>query len=65
MYSSKRDAIIYGDNIPLYRILYIKKTLKKLDEMVKKEIKKQNRKKAILGNKIYENGVNGINMNLE
>jgi hypothetical protein len=63
MYSSKRDAFIYGDDIPLYRILYIKNTLKKVDKMIKKEIKKQNRKKNIVGNKIYENGVNGINVN--
>jgi hypothetical protein len=53
MYSSKRDALIYGDNIPLYRILYIKRTLKKLDEMIKKGIKEQNRKKTL--NEIYEN----------
>jgi hypothetical protein len=67
MYSSKRDALIYGDNIPLYRILYIKRTLKKLDEMIKKGIKEQNRKKTL--NEIYENGVDrvdrvdGINVN--
>jgi len=58
MYSSKRDALIYGDNIPLYRILYIKRTLKKLDEMIKKGIKEQNRKKTL--NEIYENGVDGV-----
>lgn len=50
MYSSRTDSIIYGNNIPLYNILYIKKTLKKIDKM----IKKQNRKKVIFDNIIYE-----------
>jgi hypothetical protein len=40
MYCSREDSIIYGKNIPLYKILYIKKMMKKYDEM----IKKQNRK---------------------
>ena len=49
MYCSKKDSIVYGANIPLYKILYIKKTLKKVQEIIEKENKQQNRKKNILG----------------
>lgn len=65
MYASKHDQSIYGYNIPLYQVLYIKKTLKKVDEMVKKEIKRQNRKKNVLDNKIYDNGVQNVKFNLD
>jgi hypothetical protein len=46
MYCSKKDSLIYGKNIPLYRILYIKKS----------EIKNQkHKKKFINANKINDN----------
>lgn len=46
MYSSKRDCFIYGDKIPLYKVLHIKRTLKK------------HCKKNILDNVICENEIN-------
>jgi len=37
MYCSRADSIIYGRNIPLYKILYIKRTMKKIDKMINKQ----------------------------
>lgn len=40
MYCSRNDSLIYGRNTPLYKVLYLKKTIKYVNEMVEKNKKR-------------------------